>query len=211
MNKRTARSGFKHLKDQELLTFGGTVLTAVTGNPYFTTPNPGLTVLETALEDFRDKMEVANRKGSPLDISLKNDSRDVLIEVLKQLAFYVNTVANGSLSVILSSGFRVMALPTRSMPPEKPTRVRLTDWLQSGQARLDFDPVKEAWMYEYQFTDALDETALPYWPQESLTTTRSNTNVLAPLTVGNRYFVRVRARNGMGMSDWTTAESIIAR
>ena len=145
MKKRTARSGFKHMRDQELLTFGYTVHAAMDGNAYFATPEPDLTTLLAAVDDFREKMELANRKGSPLDFSLKNDSREVLIDVLKRLAFYVNTMADGALSVILSSGFRPVALPTRSVPPETPRWVTLTDYRQKGQARLDFEAVGWTW------------------------------------------------------------------
>src|SRR5690606_4269378 len=100
MKKRTARSGFKHMKDQELLTFGYTVHAAMDGNAYFATPEPDLATLLISVDDFRTKMEMANRKGSPLDFSLKNDSREILIELLKQLAFYVNKTARGDLSII---------------------------------------------------------------------------------------------------------------
>ena len=211
MKKRTARSGFKHMRDQELLTFGYTVHAAMDGNAYFATPEPDLPTLVAAVDDFREKMEVANRKGSPLDISLKNDSREILTELLRRLAFYVNTTADGSLSIVLSSGFRLVALPTKAAPPAVPTRIRLDDFRQKGQVRLDFDAVPEAWLYEYQYTDQLDTSGQIVWPAEAYETPRSTTNILAPLLKGVEYYVRVRAKNGVGVSDWTTPESILAR
>jgi len=199
------------MRDQELLTFGYTVHAAMDGNANFATPEPDLPTLLAAADDFREKMEVANRKGSPLDISLKNDSREVLMELLRRLAFYVNTTADGSLSVILSSGFRPASLPTKAVPPEMPTRVRLSDFRQKGQVRLDFDAVPEAWLYEYQYTDQVDTGGQVLWPIEAYETPRSSTNILAPLQKGVEYHVRVRAKNGVGVSDWTTPESILAR
>lgn len=199
------------MKDQELLTFGYTVQAAMDGNAYFAAPEPDLATLLAAVDDFREKMEAANRKGSPLDFSLKNDSREVLIETLKRLAFYVNTTANGELSVILSSGFRPVALPTKSVPPETPLWVTLADYRQKGQARLDFEAVDNVRLYEYQYTDEVDANGEIVWPTGVLDTPRSNINVLAPLQKGVEYYVRVRAKNGVGASDWTTPVSILAR
>ncbi|HWK58464.1 MAG TPA: fibronectin type III domain-containing protein [Parapedobacter sp.] len=211
MKKRTARSGFKHMKDQELLTFGYTVHAAMDGNAYFATPEPDLATLLISVDDFRTKMEMANRKGSPLDFSLKNDSREVLIELLKQLAFYVNKTARGDLSIILSSGFRPVALPTKSVPPQTPLWVTLSDYRQKGQARLDFEPVDNVRLYEYQYTDEVDASGQVVWPVDVLDTPRSSINVLAPLQKGVEYYVRVRAKNGVGASDWTDPVSILAR
>ncbi len=211
MRKRTARSGFKHIKDNDLLSLGGTVHDAMDGNANFPTPEPTLEDVQDALDDYRAKLQAAQRKGSPLDMSLKNDSREVLVGLLKRLAFYVNTVADGSLSLILSSGFPVVALPTPAQPPAMPLRIRLRDHLQSGQIRLDFDPAPGAWLYEYQYSDQVDGMGGIEWPLGVQTTSRGNTNILAPVTPGTKYFVRVRARNAQGESDWTTPESIFAR
>lgn len=210
MAKRNARSGFKHLRDQEVLDLSATVLGAMDGNPNFTTPVPDIADVQDAHDDYAQKLHVAKR-GSQLQVSLKNDAREVLIGLLKRLAFYVNTVADGSLTVVLSSGFRPMGLPTSAQVPNKPERVRLKSWLQSGQVQLIFDPSDGAWLYEYQYTSSTDAAGLPVWPDELLTTTRGNLNMLAPLTPGVCYFVRVRARNGLGYSDWTTPEHIFAQ
>ncbi|SEM33189.1 hypothetical protein SAMN05216436_103230 [bacterium A37T11] len=210
MNKRIARGGLKHIKDTDLLNIGNTVEAAMTGNTNFTTPSPALTVLTAANDDFRAKMEVASRKGSPLDKSLKNDSREVLEQVLKELAFYVNKVANGQLSVVLSSGFPVTGQPVKSTLPGIPERVKLADWLQSGQMMLSFDPLPDAWIYEYCYTDQKDAEGNIGWT-EPFTTTRSRNNLLAPVTPGVTYYARVRARNGNGVSDWSLTVSLIAR
>ncbi|SEM22059.1 hypothetical protein SAMN05216436_102270 [bacterium A37T11] len=210
MPTRTARSGFKHMRDSDLLNLGGTVLAAMTANTNFTNPNPALTVLETALEDYRTKLEASSRRGSPLEVSLKNDSRDALLSVLKQLAFYVNTVANGSLSVILSSGFPSSSIAVKSQVPAIPERLKLADWLQSGQMVFSFDPVLEAWMYEYCYADQKDTDGNIVWP-DPLSTTKSRNNLLAPLNPGTIYYARVRSRNGNGVSDWSDPVSLMAR
>lgn len=198
------------MRDNDLLNIGGTVQSAMTGNTNFPEPSPTLLVLGTAMEDYRAKLEAASRKGSPLEVSLKNDSRENLLEVLKQLAFYVNTVANGSLSIILSSGFPSSSLAIKSQVPAIPERPKLADWLQSGQMVLSFDPVAEAWLYEYCYSDQKETDGSIVWP-DPLSTTKSRNNLLAPLTPGTIYYARVRSRNGNGISDWSDPVSLMAR
>ncbi len=210
MAKRTARSGFKYLRDNDLLNQAGTVLLAVDGNPNFPTPEPALPTVQAAYDDYKAKLEAASRQGSPLDKSLKNDAKEVLAGLLKRLAFHVNTVADGSLSIVLSSGFPVSGLPVRLLPPATPERLRLADWLQSGQAQLLFDPVPEAWMYEYAVSSQKEADGSITWP-EPLTTRKSRGNVIAPVMPGVTYYARARARNGVGFSDWSEPVSLIAR
>lgn len=210
MVRRTARSGFKYLRDNDLLNQAGTVLLAMDSNANFPAPEPDLPAVQAAYDDYKGKLEVASRQGSPLDKSLKNDAKLELAALLKRLAFYVNTVADGSLSVILSSGFPVSGLPVRLLPPATPERLRLADWLQSGQAQLVFDPVPDAWMYEYAVSSQKEADGSIVWP-DPFTTRKSRGNVIAPVTPGVMYYARARSRNGAGFSDWSEPVSLIAR
>lgn len=210
MKKRTARGGFKHIKDNDLLNLAGTVLLAMQENANFPTPEPDLADVQTAYDDYKVKLETASRQGSPLDKSLKRDSKAVLAALIKRLAFYVNTIADGDLSIVLSSGFPVAGLPNKLMPPGIPERLKLLDYLQSGQFNLVFDPVDGAWLFEICVSKEKDEHGNIIWP-EPFTSRRCKGNILAPLEIGTRYYVRVRARNGAGVSDWSEPVSQIAR
>ncbi len=210
MVKRTARGGFKHLRDNDLLNLGGTVLLAMDGNANFPTPDPTLVAVQATYDDYKAKLEAASRKGGPLEKSLKNDAREVLLAQLKRLAHYVSGVADGSLSVILSSGFPPSGTPVRQLPPMTPERVRLADYRQSGQLQLGFDAVPGAWLYEYAYSsDKLPDGTI-VWP-DALVARSSRGNVIAPVTPGVTYYARVRARNGAGVSDWSEPVSLIAR
>ncbi|MFB2118447.1 fibronectin type III domain-containing protein [Parapedobacter sp. 2B3] len=210
MKKRTARGGFKNIKDNDLLNLGGTVLLAMESNANFTTPDPDLAVVQAAYDDYKLKLETASRQGSPLDKSVKRDSKTALVGLLKRLAFYVNTVADGDLSIVLSSGFPVAGLPTPLMPPGIPERLRLLDYLQSGQLNLEFDPVEGAWLFEICVSSEKDAAGNIIWPEPFISRSRTG-NILAPLEVGVRYYARVRARNGSGVSDWSEPVSQLVR
>ncbi|MFC6100147.1 fibronectin type III domain-containing protein [Olivibacter domesticus] len=181
----------------------------MTDNPHFETPLPALADVQLIVDDFRDKL-ASTRKGSPLNTSEKNHSRQLLESELKKLAFYVNTVANGALHIVLSSGFPAKQLRTSMDIPLFPERLRLLDTPQSGQLRFDFNMAKSAWEYEYSYATFVDDNGIPQWGN-ILTTTSSRNNIIAPLEAGSICRVRVRSRNGKGVSDWSEPVSRMAR
>ncbi len=210
MKKRTARSGFKNMRDTEFLNLVGTTIAAVDGNARFPMPEPALTDVQDAYDDYRTKLEIASRQGSPLDKSEKRDAKLHLAGLMKRLAFYVNTVADGDLSTILSSGLPLAGLPAKLLPPGIPERLRLLDYLQSGQFNFVFEPVGTSWLFEICLSREKDADGNIVWP-EPFTSRRAKGNILAPLEVGVRYYVRVRARNGAGVSDWSEPVSQLVR
>lgn len=209
MQNRYISLGFSKIADDTMATLGTTVISAMTDNPNFETPVPALNDIQVLLDDYRVKL-AATRKGSPLNTSEKNVSRQALEKGLKQLAFYVDTVANGALHIILSSGFPVKSIASSVTAPTVPERLRLSDAPQSGQIRLDFNPVKKAWEYEYCYATELGDDGNVLWGEPLFTTTSRN-NIIAPLIPGVVCRVRVRARNGKGASDWSEAVSLMAR
>jgi len=209
MQNRYANTSFDKMSDDAFATLGVTVITAMTANPNFETPSPALADVQVLVDDFRDKLAVT-RKGSPFNTSEKNHSRQLLETELKKLAFYVNTVANGALHIVLSSGFPVKQLRTALNIPAIPERLRLMDTAQSGQLRFDFNSVKSAWEYEYCYATETDEQGEPIWT-DLFTTTRSRNNILAPLQPASICRVKARARNGKGISDWSEPVSLMVR
>lgn len=208
--KQQALGGFRSVKDDELLVRGSTVLHALTDNAHFPDPAPPLTDLETHLQDFQEKLATARRRGSPQDTAVKNDSRKVLEATLKQLAFHVTMVSDGVLQKLLSSGFEVSAYPHSGDVPDVVTGIFLRDGRQSGQIRLDFNKQSMALLYEYCMAHERDEAGDHQW-SDPVMTSSSRQNILAPVTPFKRYYVRVRAINGYGKSDWSEAVSHIPR
>ncbi|ERJ58977.1 fibronectin type III domain-containing protein [Sphingobacterium paucimobilis] len=212
MRKEKVISNYKALSDYELSTLAGRVLKAMqetSTQASFPNPNPGLTDLETIVNDYITKHEIASRRGSALEISLKNESRDALLFALKNLAHHVNEVANGQLSLLLSTGLVLVSKPSSSELPLVTSRIQLRDGRISGQMRLDFTPLKRVWEYEVE-VGREDATNTVEW-FETFNTTSSRGNVLTDRVPGIKYFVRVRARNSKGMGDWSEAVSLIAR
>lgn len=207
--KHQARGGFTNIPDEELLVHANTVLQAMENNPNFPDPVPALDDVSDARDDFSTKLGIARKRSGPEETSAKNDSRQVLGDMLKRLAFYVSTTADGDLTVLLSSGFRPTAYPQQGRVPEQPFGVRLVRGLQSGQLVLSVGKVHGTLYYEYRYGTKDEEDVEPNWG-EPLITTSSRGNVIAPVEVMTRYFAQVRACNGYGKSEWSEPASCIA-
>ncbi|MBE8720881.1 fibronectin type III domain-containing protein [Sphingobacterium pedocola] len=203
-------SNYKDLSDDELAVLAGKILGALTDNANFPDPIPALVDLTTVVNDYRTKHEIAIRGGSVLDKRLKNESRKQLLYEMGQLAHHVNTVSAGNLAVLTSSAMILAKQPSGKQVPYTILRVTLKDGSLSGQMRVDFTAQKSIWEYEIQIGEWPNDAADIIWGQSYFTTT-SRGNIVAPLTPGTRYYVRVRARNAKGSSDWTEAVSMIVR
>ena len=209
MRKEKVISNYVRLSDNELAILSGKAVGALDGNTNFPNLNPDLTVLEGLSEDFRTKHEIASRGGSVLEVSLKNESREALLGGLRILSHHVNTVANGSLAQLNSTGLILAKQPSKVEVPGISDRVLLRDAHLKGQVRLDFTPVRNAWEYEIALGEnGNGDTIL--W-EEEYKSTSSQGIVLAPLVSGSEVHVRVRARNGRGTGDWSDSSSIIVK
>lgn len=213
MRKDKVISNYVDWSDFELSTLAGRVVVAmndVATQVHFPTPDPDLEDLEILASDYISKHEVASQRGSALQISQKNESREALLAGLKKLAHYVNGVANGRTSLLLSTGLVLASAAKTLTAPGVPERIRLRDGTLKGQMRLDFVAVKEAWEYEVNVGESTLNDPTILWTH-TFGTTNSRGNILSDLTAGTFYHVQVRARNGRGIGDWSEPVSLLAR
>src|SRR5690606_4887305 len=150
-------------------------------NPHYPAPVPDLSEVSDAHDDFAAKLGIARKRSGPEETSAKNDARRVLAGLLKRLAFYVTTTADGDLTVLLSSGFRTTAYPQRGRVPERPFGARLVRGRQSGQLVFSVQRVPRTLYYEYRYGTKQEDETEPAWG-EILVTTSSLGNVIAPVT-----------------------------
>lgn len=207
MRKEKVISNYVILSDNDLSTLAGKVVGALTDNENFQNLNPPLDDIEVLSDDYRAKLEVASRGGSVLEVSLKNESRNALIAGLRILAHHVNAVANGNLAILNSTGLILVKQPSSVQVPGVSDRIILRSAHLKGQVRLDFSPVKNAWEYDIEVGES-NEDGIVNW-EHQYKSTSSRGVVLAPFISGMQVYVRVRARNGKGLGDWSEHASIV--
>ena len=104
---------FWRLVAPALIVFGRSVHTKMYNNPYFVTPNPTLASLKTALDDTETKAAIA-KDGSKQDKSDLKESKKKSVNILRQLAWYVEGIADGNENILISSGFELSKEPIPS-------------------------------------------------------------------------------------------------
>lgn len=118
MEPKKALIDFSHYKDDELLVKGTHIYDSLDGNLSFPLSAPSLPSLLTALDEYSPALAAADG-GSKLDVSIKNQKREALIEVLRTIGDGVNDEADGDEPKIVSSGFDMTKdrEPIGTLPP----------------------------------------------------------------------------------------------
>jgi hypothetical protein len=188
--------GFAKLPDKELDNFAKSVKDQMTGNAAFPTPPVTLANLETARSDFEQKIADA-AVGGPPDTAAKNNQRQILLGMLRQVAAYVQMTSNNDMATLLSSGFQSASTNRTQSPLEQPTELVISNGT-SAQLVASVKPVKNTSLYEGRVKGATGDW-LP-----SVFTGDSQHIIFDALTPGQNYTAQVRALGGStGQSDWS--------
>lgn len=184
--------------------------------PPETPPSPTV-----SMEDYTLKIEVT---GLPDDVDLvdfdivQNDSRlyhCVTSKVTWNVARYSCAVAPGNTYKVRCRAIRngihsdwssfSNSVDTK---PNKPSQINEIRAVSETVISLSWTEVANAESYDIEYATQLD-----YLGASNASTTINNINspryVITGLSSGEKYFVRVRAVNKQGESDWTEASSII--
>src|ERR1700736_2040031 len=190
--------GFSQLRDTELDNKAQTIITALTGNAAFPTPNPTLVAITTALTDFQTALAMPQRTAAR-DAAVAQ-TRAALENLLQQLAANLELTPNVTDAQLATTGFDLPKIRTKTdAPVEAPGNVRLKSTGTSGQVQVLCDSVERAKAYEVQFT--LDANAGPWTDAGTFPNTRSIT--IQGLQRAKDYWVRVRAVGPNGPGAWS--------
>lgn len=194
-------TNFTALTDSGLEVKAQLIISSLTGNANFPTPTPTLAALQTALDAFSEALVKAGT-GNRVDIAIKNEAREVLIDLMRSLCTYVNFTANGERSILLSSGFSI----SKEREPviiTKPQNLKVENGLSSGELLVSVSSVKGASAYLHEYTT--DATLAPAgWVSNATTTSKALLNNLQP---GTMYYCRVGAVGANGQLVYSDAVS----
>jgi hypothetical protein len=110
MIRRKVIISYAHLAIDMLIELVRFVITKLTGNPNFTTPDP--TIAE--LKDMADALEAKNiaaQEGGRQARSERKDARKKMLDGLRSLALYVEKIADGNETIMVSSGLYLSKEP----------------------------------------------------------------------------------------------------
>lgn len=191
---------FARASDMELDNFAQGVINRITGNATYPTPPVTIANLQTAKNDFTMKVAAAHA-GGPADTAAKNNSRQTLIGMLRQIAMYVQINCSDDMALLLTSGFEAQSTNRASVTLDRPQGLVLKNG-SSGQLVASVSKVKNTNMYEGRAKGPTGDW-LP-----SVFTGDSQHISFDGLTAGTMYTVQVRSLGGAtGQSDWSDPSS----
>ena len=176
---------------QETLDLVNVILTAMTGNPTFGSPNPTLASTTTLKNTAATKLAAYNSAVAAVATALSD--RDVAFENLRagltQLAAYVDNIANGDRVKIESAGMPVRndPDPISELAPVENLTLDFTEF--EGALHASWDQVRGAGAYEIQAS--VDPVTPTSWAFKDISTTI--TTVLKDFTSGTKMWIRIRA------------------
>lgn len=184
------------------------IVTSMTGNPSFTTPQPPLasvtsaaTALETAINDT-----LMARNEAVTKTSMMHEKEDALELLLRQLASYVESVAGDDETKILSTGMSVKSPASAAPPPERPLALSASEGDHDGEIDLSWDPVTSAKSYVIERSP--DPPTGTSWAHAGVSL--KSTASIGGLVSGTRYWFRVATMASSGQSGWSDPATKIA-
>ena len=179
----------------EKLAFYRAIVAKLTNNPAFPSPDVALADVKTALDSFEASI-VAARNGGPAATSTMHDNEKAVDTLFRHLAHYVDKIADGDETTLLSSGFQETKQPnTHQKPP-----LAVTDGNHSGSVKLVSKAVENAKAYIWQCAKGALPTSENDWLP--VTTTTHAHYEMSGLTVAVTYYFRVAAVTPSGITDF---------
>ena len=186
---------FIKLAIAEKITFYRSVVADMTGNAFFPTPDVPLADAKTAV-DALETASIEAKDGSHTAISIMHDKENATDEIFRKLAAYVERIADGNETQIISSGFR----PTKQPVTKQKAALAVEDGNNSGSVKLVAKAVDKAGSYIWQMAKGALPTDETGWITIGYTTQAIN-DVIG-LEVAAKYYFRVAAITPEGTTDF---------
>jgi len=189
--------------DAELDSLVETVAAKMTGNVYFTTPDPPLASITAANDTFRLKV-TAMQQGGTQATADRDAARAVLVGLLRQLVVYIEKEAQNDEVKLRSTGFDVDSSDHSTITLTKPA-IQGIDFGVTGSVILHCGAMGSA-----KFLLVQTRTGGGAWV-DALVSTQARNIVVPKLVSGQMYDFRVQAGAGGGqVSDWSDPVSHLA-
>ena len=192
----------------EKITRAQQIVTAMTGNADFTSPQPPLTNVTTAINalDTAYATAQAARQEAKTRTIEQNQREEELDGVLSQLASHVESIAGDDETTIRSAGMDVRSAPTPTSDLDAPESLTATSGDRDGEVDLQWDKVNRARSYVIERSP--DPPTATSWSHAAAATKSQAT--IDGLTSGTKYWFRVAAVGANGQSPWSNPAPKVA-
>ncbi|HLG33588.1 MAG TPA: fibronectin type III domain-containing protein [Bacteroidia bacterium] len=219
MSKAKVKITFIKIPIPEKIEYARDRVTDMTGNPNFVMPDPALPVVGAAATDLETKYNKA-QGGGPADTIAQNAAEEVLDDLMRDEADYVDDIADGSEVIISSAGFTpTQTEQTPVQKPLKPENLKNKHLDQPGSISSVCDKVENAKAYatviatsqDGQVTVAGEDVIITSGTGVvivNISTNRKTTHT--GLTSGTKYWVRKFAINAAGRGPDSDVIPIVA-
>jgi len=188
---------FVKLSIAEKIVFYRNVIAKIKANAsVFTHPDEDLDTADTVVNNLEKNSIAASGGGHAATVAM-HASEEAADEIFRILAAYVDRMAKGDESIILSSGFETSKQPTTAQKPE----LTVQNGANSGSVKLIAKAVAKAGSYIWQYAKDTLPTDDSGWVAAGFTTQASNE--LTGLTVASKYYFRVAAITPEGTNDFS--------
>ena len=197
MRKVKTLVSFVKLPVTAKIVFYRNVILKMTGNPHFLKPDVPLSEAGVAV-DALENAYIASRDRSRTAIALMYETEKSADALFRLLAIYVDRIANGDATIILSSGFQ----PSDQPSPINKRPLAVTDGRISGSVKLMARAVPKAGSYIWQMSKGSIPDSEDGWVTFGYT--MGTKYFFENLEVGVRYYFRVAAVTPSGTTDYTS-------
>jgi len=202
MRKVKVLLDFTRLSNAEKVEFGRNVVTKMTGNPSFTSPDIPLAQITTMCNTLEAAFNAAQGGGSQQKSALKAASIQWDTLMYKE-ADYVNRIADGNGTMMLSAGFYTTHQPMPALHPE----FRVEHGNLSGEVvgTHKAERGRSAWVWQYCEDPIPEEDS---WTHAGVSLKASF--VYTKLEPGKKYWFRVALVTSTGQGTWSDPAALIA-
>jgi hypothetical protein len=185
------------------------IVTALTSNPNFTSPQPPLAQVTAVINDLEAAYNAtqAARQEAKAKTAAQNQKDEALELVMSQIVSYVESVAGNNQEIIMSAGLDVRSASAPATSTNSaPTGLTATAGDRDGEIDLSWDTVRGARSYIIERSP--DPPTDSSWTHAGVSTRSSTT--IEGLTSGTRYWFRVAAVTTNGQSSYSNFAMKIA-
>jgi len=149
MKKMNIVTSFSRYNNAGLVLKAEFIVSSMTGNIYFATPDPTLAEVKNAAEAL-DTAIVEAQDGIKAKILARENKRGLLIDLLKKLSLYVRLTAQDNDEALASSGFTLTKIPESIGILAKPQDFKIEPE-NIGGIKLSLKTIKGANSYQYEY------------------------------------------------------------